>query len=130
MLTHLSYSFHRQRYQDHTDCSILAYICKNLIYYLSYSTEIRAHVQLLLPLFCKTSQRQTLPTVCIQSLSKFQATGNKEFQHHRDQNSSMPREIRGYFRAAYRHFSLEQAVNMGARISISSRRESKNAIFA
>lgn len=43
----------------------------------------------------------------------FQATGNKELQHHRDQNSSMYRAIRGWFGAAYRHCSLEEEVNTG-----------------
>lgn len=82
-LTHISYLFHIQR-EDHRERSALAHIHKSLIHCLSYNTRIQAQVQLLLPLFCTTSQHQILPMIFKQSLSKFQAPGKKELQHHRD----------------------------------------------
>lgn len=110
-----------------TDLFLLTYI--RVWFSLSYNIGIKAHVQLLLPLFCTTSKNYILPVFCKQNLSKFQATGNKKFQYYSDQNSSMFRAIRGWLGAAYRNCSLEQEVSTGVRVSVSSWSENRNAIL-
>lgn len=127
-LTHISYLFHIQR-EDHADWSVLAHIHKSLIHCLSYNIGIKAHVQLLLPLFCTISKHYILPVICKQNLSKFQAIGNKKFQYHSDQNSSVPTALRGWLGSSYRNCSLEQEVSTGVRVSVSSWSENRNAIL-